>query len=308
MSLYIKTPLLEMLDYSGANRSVSLKMEAYQPVGSFKLRGIETLCKQAIQGGARHLVSSSGGNAGLATAYAGRKLGIKTTVVLPKTTPAFVIDKLEKEKAAVTIQGGVWDEANAYALSLVSTKETAYIPPFDHPALWEGHSTMIDELKADCAEQPDLVVLSVGGGGLMCGVMEGLLKNRWEATRILAVETEGAASLYQSVKSNRLVQLDKIDTSASSLGAKQVTPKALEYANRYNISPYLVSDESANKACVRFLEEYRTMIEPACGASLSVVYDNSPVLQDYKNIVIIVCGGAVVNIEKIMTWKEQYRL
>lgn len=73
VSLYIKTPLLEMLDYSGINRSVILKMEAYQPVGSFKLRGIEALCKQAIHGGARHLVSSSGGNAGLATAYVGRK-------------------------------------------------------------------------------------------------------------------------------------------------------------------------------------------------------------------------------------------
>lgn len=308
MSLYIKTPLLNMLNYSNDNKSINLKMEAYQPVGSFKLRGIEFLCKQAVHSGVKHLISSSGGNAGLATAYVGRKLDVKTTVVLPKTTPSFVIDKLKEEGASVEICGNAWDEAHMYALSLVSTEENAYIPPFDHPKLWEGHSTLIDELKEDCKEQPDLIVLSVGGGGLMCGVVEGLIRNHWTDTHILAVETEGAASLYKSVKNNRLVQLDKIDTTATSLGAKQVASKALEYAKKYNIFPHLISDESANKACVRFLDEYRTMIEPACGASLSVVYDNIPFLHDYKNIVIIVCGGAVVNIEKIVHWKEQYKM
>ena len=306
MSLYIKTPLLDMLDFCKDNQSVKLKMEAYQPSGSFKLRGMETLCKHEVHTGVTHLISSSGGNAGLAAAYVGRKLGVKVTVVLPKTTPLFAIEKLKKEGAAVIVHGDAWDEANTYALSLTQAKDTAYIPPFDHPKLWEGHASLVDELKEDCQEQPDLIILSVGGGGLMCGVVEGLIRNRWTDTHILAIETEGSASLYQSVKNNKLVRLDRIDTIATSLGAKQVSAKALEYAKNYPVFPYLVSDESAVKACVCFADDYRTLVEPACGASLSVIYDQADIIKDYKNIIVVVCGGAIMNIEKIIQWKENY--
>lgn len=308
MPLYIKTPLIDMLDHCTDNQTVKLKMEAYQPSGSFKLRGIETLCEYAASAGATHFISSSGGNAGLAVAFTGRKLGVKVTVVLPKSTPYFMIDKLIKEGASVIVHGEAWDEANTYALSLSETKDTTYIPPFDHPKLWEGHATIVDELKEDCKTQPDLIILSVGGGGMLCGVVEGLIKNEWTDTHILAVETEDCASLYQSVKSDKLVCLDSINTIATSLGVKQISAKTFENAKQYNVIPYLVSDESTAKACVRFADDYRILIEPACGASLSVIYDNADILKCFSNIVVIVCGGSNINIDKINQWKEKYKL
>lgn len=308
MSLYIKTPLIDMLDYCNENQSVKIKMEAYQPSGSFKLRGMETLCRYEVIQGATQFVASSGGNAGLAAAYVGRKLGIKVTVVLPKTTPYFMIEKLMKESASVIVHGDVWDEANAYALSLTEAPDTAYIPPFDHPKLWEGHATLVDELKEDCKDQPDLIVLSVGGGGLLCGVVEGLINNGWTDTTILAVETDGCASLYQSLKNNKLVCLESINTIATSLGVKQVSAKTFEYARLYSVIPWLVSDESVVKACIRFADEYRTLVEPACGASISVIYDNAPILKNFHNIIVIACGGSIINLDRIKQWKEKYNI
>ena len=306
MNLYRKTPLIDMLNpNTDRGISIKLKMEAYQPSGSFKLRGMECLCKHAIDSGATHLISSSGGNAGLSAAYVGRKLGVKVTVVLPSTTPQFMIDKLEMEGAETIVHGDVWDETNQYALGLTEKENTAYIPPFDHSKLWEGHATMIDELNEECEVQPDLIILSVGGGGLLCGVVEGLIKNKWTDTHILAVETKGAASLYNSVKEKKLITLDKIDTIATSLGAKQVSARALEYSLKYKIIPYLVTDHSATKACARFADDYRTLVEPACGASLSIVYDHMVRIKEYKNIVVIVCGGAKVDLEEIIQWQKQ---
>lgn len=304
MQLYHKTALIDMLDLSTDNRSIKLKMEAYQPSSSFKLRGMECLCKDAIDNGATHLISSSGGNAGLSAAYVGRKLGVKVTVVLPTSTPQFIFDKLELEGAETVVYGEAWDEANDYALTLTQEKGTAYIPPFDHPKLWEGHSTIIDELKEDCKIQPDLIILSVGGGGLMCGVVEGLIRNKWTATHVLAVETEGAASLAKSIKANKLITLDKIDSIATSLGAKKVAAKALEYAQKYNVIPCVVTDEDATSACARFADEYRTLVEPACGASISAIYNNLELIKDYKNIVVIVCGGAKVEMKEILEWQK----
>ena len=191
MKLYMKTPLIDMLNISNQDHSFKVKMEAYQPSGSFKLRGMDTLCRYAIAHGATHLVSSSGGNAGLSAAYVGRKLGVKVTVVVPSTTASFILDRLRLEGAEAIVHGDVWDEADKYALDLASKPDAAYIPPFDNEKLWEGHSTLVDELKEQCSEQPDMIILSVGGGGLMCGVMQGLIRNGWTDTTILAVETEG---------------------------------------------------------------------------------------------------------------------
>ncbi len=303
MDLYIKTPLIDMKENNNPDINIMLKMEAYQPSGSFKLRGMDKICKQAIQEGASRFVSSSGGNAGLSVAYVGRKLGIEVTVVIPKSTPEFVIEKLEKEGAEVIVHGDAWDEAHQYASSLVKDETTAYIPPFDHPKLWEGHSTIIDELNDQCDKQPDLIILSVGGGGLLCGIVEGLIRNQWEDTKILAVETVGSASLYHAIKADELITLDRIDTIATSLGAKQVAAKALEFGQNYHITPVLVTDEACAKACVRFADDYRILVEPACGASLSLVYDKASIIQDSRNIVVIVCGGSVINLEKILQWQ-----
>jgi L-serine/L-threonine ammonia-lyase len=113
-----------------AGRPVFLKMECFQPTGSFKIRGIGLLCKECVDGGASHLVSSSGGNAGFAVAYAGRQLGVDVTVVVPKTTATDVSYRIEQEGAKLVVHGCVWDESHAFKRSMPHTYLLSIIPPY----------------------------------------------------------------------------------------------------------------------------------------------------------------------------------
>ncbi len=191
MTLHIHTPLIESRSLSlAAGRNIWLKLDALQPCGSFKLRGVGHACEVHQARGARQFISSSGGNAGLAVAYAGRKLGVPVTVVVPETTTERAKELLRLEDANVVVHGSSWQEANALAQTLVGPDD-AFIHPFDDPLLWAGHASLIDEV-AEAGVKPDAVVLSVGGGGLLSGVVEGLQRNGWGDVPVLAVETHGA--------------------------------------------------------------------------------------------------------------------
>jgi L-serine/L-threonine ammonia-lyase len=304
MPLHICTPLIESRPISEVvGAEVFLKLENTQPTGTFKIRGIGNLCEHAAKEGSTHFVSSSGGNAGYAAAYAGRNLGVKTTVFVPSTTPADAIAKIEEQEAEVIVAGDVWDETDEYASDFSDKVKGLYISPFDHPLIWDGHATVIDEITKQI-EKPDAVILSVGGGGLFCGVNEGLQRNGWEDVPVIAVETEGADSLSVTLKAGELVTLPEITSIAKSLAAKTVSPKVLEWDKIHDIRSVVVTDLQAVSACFQFLDEHRFLVEPACGASLAVLYDRPELLANFRAVVVIVCGGIVVDLEKLYEWKK----
>ncbi|WP_248919537.1 pyridoxal-phosphate dependent enzyme [Pseudomonas entomophila] len=303
MPLHIATPLIESRPLSlAAGRPVWLKLEALQPCGSFKLRGVGHACETHHAQGARHFVSSSGGNAGLAVAYAGRKLGVPVTVVVPETTTERAKALLRLEDATVVVQGGSWQEANAHAQTLVGPGD-AFIHPFDDPMLWQGHASMIDEVAA-AGLKPAAVVLSVGGGGLLSGVVEGLERNGWHDVPVLAVETAGAASLHAAIAAGHTVELPAITSVATSLGAKRVAEQALACAHNHPLHSHLVSDREALEACERFLFDHRLLVEPACGAALALL-NHPEALPAQGNVLVIVCGGATATLEQIHAWLDQ---
>ncbi|MBU6953435.1 serine/threonine dehydratase family protein [Hahella sp. HN01] len=303
MSLHIETPLLESRPLSMASqRSIWLKLEALQPPGSFKIRGVGAACEHHKAQGAQRFISSSGGNAGLAVAYAGRRLGVPALVVVPETTTERAKELLRLEQAEVIVHGGSWQEANEHALALVGATD-AFIHPFDDPLLWRGHATMIDEV-AKTGMKPDAVLLCVGGGGMLSGVVEGLQRSQWADVPVIAVETQGAASFHAALEAGHSVELERIDSIATSLGAKRVSTRALECARQHSIHSVVVSDPSALSACERFLTDHCILVEPACGASLAAVYENHPVLATFDRILVIVCGGATATIDQIRKWAE----
>lgn len=301
MTLHIETPYFASRALSQiVDRQVWLKFEALQPSGSFKLRGIGHACEIYYARGARRFVSSSGGNAGLAVAYAGRQLGVPVTVVVPETTSGRARQLLQLEQAEVIVHGASWQEANAFAQSLLDS-DSAFLHPFDDPLLWHGHATLIDEM-ARSGQRPDAVVLSVGGGGLLCGVVAGLQRNGWQDVPVLAVETTGTASFHAAMQAGHPVELEAIRGVATSLGAKRVCEQAMRCTGQQPIQSLLVEDAATLQACERFLEDHRLLVEPACAAALSVVYDQHPALQPYRHIAVIVCGGATASLDQIRRW------
>jgi L-serine/L-threonine ammonia-lyase len=299
--LHIVTPLVHA-DIRG--RSVGLKLDNLQPSRSFKLRGIGRLCQQHAARGARRFVCSSAGNAGYAVAWAGRALGIAVTVVVPACTPDFMKRRIASLGAQVVCVGDVWDQANAAAMALASAPDCAFISPFDDPVLWDGHASLVEELARQCPRAPEAIMLAVGGGGLLLGVLEGLRRVGWSATRVFAVEPEGAAALGPSLAAGRVVDLPRPRSVATSLCVKRIAPALVSACEDRPVSALTVSDGDATGACVRLAEDHGLLVEPACGAALAPLYADHPALAGVHDLVAVVCGGMVVTLEQLAAWSR----
>jgi L-serine/L-threonine ammonia-lyase len=303
--LYVVTPLWNSQPLSEvAGPTVLLKMEAFQPSGSFKARGMGTACLAAKQRGATRIVCASGGNAGYAVAYAGQQLQLNVTIIVPQTTPARSKELIQSTGAHLLIHGASWDDAYAHSRALAEQTGAINIHPFDDPQVWRGHASLVHEI-ADAGIKPGAIVLSVGGGGLLCGVVEGLHAVGWTDVPIIAVETAGASSFAQSVQADRLITLERITSIATTLGARTVAQQALDWTRRHPIEPWVISDRMAVDACLRFADDQRVLVEPACGAALAAAYFRAPALIDRDPVVIIVCGGVGVTRELLQQWDER---
>ena len=295
MPLHVVTPLVDsgpLARASGAR--VWLKLESLQPSGSFKIRGIGRACEEARAAGARRFVSSSGGNAGLAVAYAGRILGVPVAVFVPRTTSTRMIGMIRSEGASVDVHGDAWDDAHAAAVQASERDAAFYVHPFDMPAVWHGNATLVEEAAAQGMERPGAVVVSVGGGGLLCGVLEGMHAVGWGDVPVLAVETHGAASLRAAITAGQAVDIGKIASVATTLGARRVCDRVLAWTREHPVTSWLVSDRDAVDACLRFADDHRVVVEPACGAALAAAYGRAEPLAGAKSMLVVACGGAGV--------------
>jgi L-serine/L-threonine ammonia-lyase len=268
--------------------SLWFKMESYQPVGSFKIRGIGALCQHAVANGYTHLVSSSGGNAGFATAYSAHELRVKATVVVPTITSEEAKKRMASYGAHVVTQGDSWMEAHEHSLEIVASCNGFSIHPFDNPVIWKGHETLIDEVIEEIG-RPSRVILSVGGGGLFIGLKEALIRHGLDDVEVWCVETDGAASLHASLTAGTLVTLPKITSVAITLGARRVAERAFLLAQSPSVRSLVVTDYEALEACNLFAYQFQTLVEPACGAALAVAYNERHNHPD--STVVVACGG-----------------
>jgi L-serine/L-threonine ammonia-lyase len=299
--LHIETPLILHPGLSTPTRRIWLKLENLQPSGSFKMRGMGLLCSRAKAAGKRRVVCASGGNAGFATAFVAQMLGMQAEIVVPSTTPESTRQRIAALGATVIVHGHVWDEANEHALALSASDEVEYVPAFDHPVLWEGHSTMIDEIVAKLP-QVDAVVASVGGGGLLAGILTGLLRHGRTDCRVIACETAGAASFRAALDAGHPVKLDRIDSIAKSLAALQVANWPVDAIKQFPHESVVLSDADAILGVTRFADDHRQLVEPACGVSLAVGYLDHPAIAGAHDVVIVVCGGVSVDARMVADW------
>lgn len=330
---WVETPCIYSPQVSrAAGCNIFLKLDNLQPSGSFKSRGIGNMIQRAIALTPRddvHFYCASGGNAGLACATSAASLGKRATIVVPFKTPMHMIEKLEVLGAEVIRQGGSIAEADAYLKSqlLINDANGVYVSPFDHPDIWEGASSIVDEISTQMRMQPggpreaDGIVCNVGGGGLLIGIMDGLDRvygGYRPQPRVLAVETRGSESLDASIRAGELVTLPSITSICSSLGVARVASRAYEWAKvaAGQLVTTVVDDAEAVMGSVRFLDDARLLVEVACGATISVVYNGqlrqklgkglSDAEWAEKNIVLVVCGGSHTTLEALLRYKEEF--
>lgn len=304
MKLHSRTPLVLHRELSTPEQRVWLKLENLQPCGSYKLRGIGALCQQAHLHGKRRLIAPSGGNAGIAAAYAGRELGMDVEVIVPTTTPEPTRARIRALGAEVIVHGDAWDQSNALAIERAQAGDTQYVPAFDHPTIWEGHSTLVDEI-VDEVPTVDAIIASVGGGGLLAGILLGLERYRRHDCRVIAVETEGAASFHAALAAGQPVNIGQITSVAKSLGALQVAKWPVDAIGAFAHTSLVLSDAEAIAGTIRYADEARQLVEPACGVSLAVAYQHHACLDGARDVVVVVCGGVSISATQIAAWKAE---
>jgi L-serine/L-threonine ammonia-lyase len=199
-------------------------------------------------------------------------------------------------------------------------EEAVYVPPFDHEDVWTGNQTVFEEVAKQMNDQgngrADVMACSVGGGGLLIGMLQGMAEAGWWDTQVLAVETKGADSLSESLKMGELVALPGISSQATSLGAVKVAERAFELARMHEaagrVRSVVLSDAEAAMGCWRFADDEKSLVELACGVNLALCYGGRldralgrKVMPDDK-VVIIVCGGSNVTTAMVEGWRQEY--
>ena len=122
---------------------------------------------------------------------------------------------------------------------------------------------------------------------------------------MIAVETEGADSLAQSIAAGERIVLPRISSIATSLGARQVAPQAFALSREHPMRSVVVADRAAALACIRFMHDHRVVVEPACGATLAVAYDAGAALGEFCSVLVIVCGGVTATVPQLQQWAAQ---
>ena len=275
-----------------------LKLEHLQVTGSFKPRGAQnalgTLPPQQLE---RGIVTASGGNHGLAVAYAAWRRGMAATVYLPESAPVATGAKLRDYGAQVIRQGADWDDAWQAATEKAGEAGAVLVHPFEDPAVIAGQGTVGLEMLE---QQPDLelIVVAIGGGGLIGGIAC-YVKHARPTIRVIGVEPTGAPSMAVSVSNGQVTPLEQVRTIAGTLAPRAVGPRTLALASRYVDDLVNVTDDEMVEAMKLLWSDWNLLVEPAGAAALAAVMQNRVGPLEGRAVGILLCGA---NLDVSAVW------
>jgi threonine dehydratase len=272
-----------------------LKLELLQVTGSFKPRGAfnRVLCEHSPP---RGLVTSSGGNHGIAVAYVGRTLGIPVAIPLPASVAPEKLAAMRALGAEAEVVGPTFFVSNAKAKEISADRGFLYLHPFAEPAGIAGQGTIGLEILEDLADV-DVVVVAVGGGGLLGGVAAAIKQQRPEV-EVIGVEPIGADALTRSLAAGHPVTLEKIQTKAATLAPPMTEAINLDLARRYVDAMVHVTDEEMESAAQWLWGHCFIAAELGGAASTAALLTGKIVVAPGKKIVSIVCGGGSAGVSR----------
>ncbi|TAN24653.1 MAG: threonine/serine dehydratase [Acidobacteria bacterium] len=281
-----RTPIAPSATFSRElGTHIYFKQELFQKTGSFKVRG--AFNKMLPLPAGSRVVAVSGGNHAQAVAYAASELGMHARILMPQTTPANYVAATHGYGAEVVLAPSIAD-AFAQAEAAVGQGWTM-VHPFDDPAVMAGQGTVALEILEDVPELTDVIV-SIGGGGLMTGVVAAV-KARKPQARVWGVETEGADAMAQALAAGKIVRLPAITSIAKTLGAPAVSETTLAAARQWLESVTVVSDHEAVEALRFLLERSKLLTEPAASCTLAAARRLASHFTPSSHVVLILCGG-----------------
>jgi threonine dehydratase len=294
-----QTPLIEVdpgdLDLPDRRSPLVLKLEMLQHAGSFKGRGAHNQLLGEVP--AAGVVAASGGNYGVAVAYAARRLGVRAAVFVPDTTAPAKLDRLRSLGASVEVVPGYYDEALAASHEHAAATGARFLHAFDQPEMLEGAGTLAAELERQAAATPggsgdlgiDRVVVAVGGAGLIGGVA------CWYrgAVRITGVETRGCRALDAAWQAGGPVDTDVSGLATDGLGARRVGKLGYAAARSWAEGVVVVEDSDVIDAQRRLWRALRLAAEPAGAAAFAALTTGALPADPDERIAVVLCGANV---------------
>ncbi|WP_051969829.1 threonine/serine dehydratase [Kitasatospora azatica] len=263
-------------------------LEFLQHTGSFKARGAQNFLAAHREAGTlpdTGVTIASGGNAGLACAWAAQRQGVRATVFLPKTAPEVKVAKLRSYGAEVRLTGTEYAEALAACEEFANATGALASHAYDHPLIAAGAGTLLDEITRQLPTL-DTVVLSVGGGGLFAGVATAA---RHHGIRVVAVEPEHCRALNAALAAGHPVDVPVSSVAADSLGARRASANALHAAQQDRVHSVLVPDSAIIEARQSLWDQHRIAAEHAAATALAGLTVHRPL--PGERVAVILCGA-----------------
>ncbi|KQR01267.1 threonine dehydratase [Arthrobacter sp. Leaf141] len=269
---------------------VWFKCEFMQHTGTFKARGaLNRILASRERGELRPdvgVVVASGGNAGLANAYAAAQVGVPATVFVPETAPAVKVQKLKAIGATVVQAGAEYAVAYQAAVAYAAETGAVYCHAYDQPEIAAGAGTVGSELLAQLPGV-DTILVAVGGGGLMAGIaaaVEG-------SAKVVAVEPATAPTLHAALAAGRPVDVAVSGVAADSLGARRIGEIGYSVAVRTGVESVLVTDADIIAARSALWNGYRMVVEHGAAAAYAALAAGSYAPQPGEKVAVILCGS-----------------
>ncbi|WP_338959931.1 threonine ammonia-lyase [Fusobacterium nucleatum] len=290
----LKTSLIHSPIFSKeSGNEVFIKPENLQKTGSFKIRGaynkITNLSDEEKKKG---VIASSAGNHAQGVAYGAKESGIKAVIVMPKSTPLIKVESTKQYGAEVILHGDVYDDAFKKAKELEEKKGYVFVHPFDDKDVIYGQGTITLEILEELPET-DIILVPIGGGGLISGIAcaAKILKPE---IKIIGVEPDGAASAYEAIKEDKVIELKEANTIADGTAVKKIGNTTFEYIKKYVDEIITVSDYELMEAFLLLVEKHKIIAENSGILSLAAL---KKLKEKNKKVVSVVSGG---NIDVLM--------
>lgn len=301
-----ETPLdtARLLTERTANK-VLLKREDLQPVFSFKLRGAyNRLLKLNDDERAKGVIAASAGNHAQGIALGAQHLGIKATIVMPRTTPAIKVDAVKARGAKVVLIGDSYDDAAAHAKKLVEEKGMTYIHPFDDPEVIAGQGTVAMEILRQYPGDIDAIFVPVGGGGLAAGIASYIKYVRPEI-KVIAVESEEAACLKAAIDKKKRVVLPQVGIFADGIAVAQIGEETFRILRKTVDDCITVSTDEICAGIKDIFEDTRAISEPAGATAVAGLKKYAAEHGLTGKTLVAIVSGANTNFDRLRYISER---